>query len=85
MSNENTPKKVIFAPGCFDNIEVDSQEELDAIVAEVTKIFETLTPEELFEQSKEIDLDELAEAMGVDPEDIVDMIETLEKPNRPLQ
>jgi hypothetical protein len=32
--------KITFSPGCFDNFD-GTQEELDEIIAEVTKMFET--------------------------------------------
>ena len=32
--------KITFAPGCFDSFD-GTQEELDAMIAEVTKMFET--------------------------------------------
>jgi len=46
--------KVVFEPGCFDHLDVESQEELDALMAEIQNIFETLTPEELQAQSRPI-------------------------------
>lgn len=69
------PRKVIFAPGCFDHIEVESQEELDNLVAEIQRMFETMTAEEIMAQSQEISLEELAEAMDVDPEEIEALVE----------
>lgn len=52
---EGEPLKVEFAPGCFDHIDVESQEELDAIMAEITSMFENMTPEELKAKSQPID------------------------------
>ena len=52
---EGEPLKVEFAPGCFDHIDVESQEELDAIMAEITDMFTNMTPEELKEKSQPID------------------------------
>jgi hypothetical protein len=54
------PLKVEFAPGCFDHFE-GSQEELDALMKEITEMFSKMTPEELQAQSREIDIDELLE------------------------
>lgn len=62
MSKEQP--KIIFAPGCFDDFE-GTQEELDALVKEVTDMFANATPEELMAQSREVDFDEL---MDEDPE-----------------
>lgn len=49
------PLKVEFAPGCFDHIDVESQEELDAIMSEITSMFANMTPEELKAKSQPID------------------------------
>lgn len=37
--------KVVFAPGCFDSLDVD-QEELEKLMAEIQQKFENMTPEE---------------------------------------
>jgi hypothetical protein len=63
---EGEPLKVEFAPGCFDHLEVDSQEELDAIMAELTGMFANMTPEELQANSRQL-TDEDFESM--DPEE----------------
>lgn len=49
------PLKVEFAPGCFDHIDVESQEELDAIMAEITDMFANMTPEQLKAKSQPVD------------------------------
>lgn len=64
MSKE-TPK-IVFAPGCFDTFE-GTQEELDSMIAELTRMAES---GELLENSREVDFDEL------DAEDI-EMIEQM--------
>jgi hypothetical protein len=46
-------KKVEFAPGCFDTFD-GTQEELDALMAEIQEMFLTMTPEELEAQSREV-------------------------------
>ncbi len=53
--------KIEFAPGCFDHFE-GTQEELDELIAEITKQFES---GEFMENSKPIDMDTLMEE---DPE-----------------
>lgn len=58
MSQSNKPT-VIFAPGAFDHLEIESQEELDAIVAELKELFENSTFAELMAQSQSIDLEDL--------------------------
>jgi hypothetical protein len=50
--------KVQFAPGAFDDFE-GTQEELDALVAELEEMFESMTPEELAAQSREVDVADL--------------------------
>jgi hypothetical protein len=54
--------KVVFAPGCFDHLDVESQEELDALMAEIQDVFANLTPEQLEAQSRPI-TDEDIDAM----------------------
>ena len=41
-----TKTKISFAPGCFDNFE-GTQEELDEVINEITKVFQDMTPEDL--------------------------------------
>lgn len=49
--------KIEFAPGAFDTFE-GTQEELDALIAEVQHMFDSMTPEELEANSREVtDLD----------------------------
>ena len=49
--------KIEFAPGCFDAFE-GSQEELDELVAEITRMAQS---GELLEKSRKIDFDEPTE------------------------
>ena len=51
---EGEPLKVEFAPGCFDHVDVNSQEELDAIMAELTSMFATMSKEELEANSRQL-------------------------------
>lgn len=64
MSEDNKPVKIVFAPGCFDSFE-GTQEELDAMIAEITRMAES---GELLEKSQPLDLD-------LDPEELEAMIE----------
>jgi hypothetical protein len=48
------PLKVEFAPGCFDHLDVDSQEELDAIMANINSMFANMTMEELEANSRQL-------------------------------
>ena len=61
---EEKKLKVVFAPGAFDTFE-GTQEELDELIADVQKMFEGKTPDELELESNPVDLEELLEE---DPE-----------------
>jgi hypothetical protein len=54
MSEDNKPMKIVFSPGCFDSFE-GTQEELDQMIAEITRMAET---GELFEKSQAVEFDE---------------------------
>lgn len=43
MTEEKKPLKLEFAPGCFDNFE-GTQEELDELMAEIQRMFESGGP-----------------------------------------
>lgn len=58
---EDKKIKIEFAPGCFDNFE-GSQEELDELVAEITRMVES---GEMLEEGSTVDIDSLMEE---DPE-----------------
>ncbi|HET8688517.1 MAG TPA: hypothetical protein VFM18_18040 [Methanosarcina sp.] len=59
--DSNKPLKIVFAPGCFDDFE-GTQEDLDAMQAEIMQLFES---GEFLEKSTPIDFDEL---FNEDPE-----------------
>ena len=63
---QGEPMKVEFAPGSFDHIDVDSQEELDAIMAEIQHMLGNVTPEELEAMSTPVTDETLAK---MDPEE----------------
>jgi len=72
--------KIEFAPGAFDNFD-GTQEELDELVAEITRMAES---GEMLEKSQRVDIEELMEE---DPEWAKAIIETLmrsdeEDPNK---
>lgn len=73
------PIKVEFAEGCFDTFE-GTQEELDAMIAEVTAMFESMTPEELAANCRPI-TEESIEDMS--DEEIQALIRALEGDNAP--
>jgi hypothetical protein len=79
MTDEQRKPEIVFAPGCFDNFE-GTQEELDEMIAEIQRMAES---GELFENSTELDLEDLAEE---DPEFADKLIESLSLDNtRKLQ
>ena len=55
--NNKTEMKIEFAPGCFDSFE-GTQEELDAIIAQIT---EMAFSGELFEEAQDLEDDEFVE------------------------
>ena len=68
--DEKKPLKIVFAEGCFDNFE-GTQEELDELVAEITKAFtsgdflDKMTPlEDLPEEEIEEFLEHMAAKDG---------------------
>jgi hypothetical protein len=63
----DAPLKVVFAPGCFDSFE-GTQAELDELMAEITETFTNMSAEELAEQSREIDLEDLAADLDANPQ-----------------
>jgi hypothetical protein len=79
MTDEKKTPEIIFAPGCFDSFE-GTQEELDEMIAEIQRMAES---GELFENSTELDIEDLAEE---DPEFADKLIESLSLDNtRKLQ
>lgn len=69
--------KVEFAPGCFDGFE-GTQEELDALVAEIQRMFDS---GEAFDKAREIDFENPSE------EDIeaIEHLELLSQQGKTLQ
>jgi hypothetical protein len=61
MTDEKKALKIEFAPGCFDNFE-GTQEELDEMIAEINKMFES---GELEANATTVDFDSLIDE---DPE-----------------
>ena len=70
--------KIEFAPGAFDSFE-GTQEELDELIAEITRMAES---GELAEQARSVDLDELLEE---EPEWAEKIINSFGEEKRPLQ
>ena len=59
MTDSKKPLQVVFAPGAFDHMEFEDQEELDAMVAEIKAMFEN--PDQMLEMSTPVNLEELWE------------------------
>lgn len=79
MSNEDKKLKIEFAPGAFDSFE-GTQEELEEMIAEITRMAET---GELFEKATAVDFDELMEEEPEWAEKIINSIDG--NNNRTLQ
>jgi hypothetical protein len=60
MTDTKNPLEVRFAPGCFDHFD-GTQEELDALIAEIQETFANMSPEELAAQSVPLEEDSLTE------------------------
>jgi hypothetical protein len=75
MTDKPKATKIEFAPGCFDHFE-GTQEELDELVSEIQRMFES---GELEENAHQVDIEDL-------DEDIVEAImRSAEDDNRNLQ
>ena len=72
---------IVFAPGCFDSFD-GTQEELDAFMKEIQEHISNLTPEQLAEQSVEIDEEYLDKLYEQDPELAVKLVESLINDNQ---
>jgi len=57
MTTPNEDLKLVFAPGCFDSFE-GTQEELDALMAEIQTLFDS---GEMLEQGTLVDYDDLSD------------------------
>lgn len=68
--------KIQFAPGCFDSFD-GTQEELDAMVADIQKMFEGKTPEELEAMSRPVSIDELLEDEDISDDEFENILEAL--------
>ena len=80
MTEEKKALKLEFAPGCFDGFE-GTQEELDDLIAEIQRMFDS---GEMEANSTPVDIDELIEE---EPEYALKLMQSLndEEPKRNLQ
>ena len=83
MNEQSKSKKIIFAPGCFDEFE-GTQEELDALVKGITDMVDS---GEMFDQSKLVDYEEMISELT--DEEVEEMLRDIEEnegsPARKLQ
>lgn len=75
MTDEKKPMKIEFAPGCFDNFE-GTQEELDDLMAKIQEMFDSgeaemkaIPIEDMLEELTEEEMIELADQLGIDPDE----------------
>ena len=61
MTDQKKEVRVEFAPGAFDSLDVEDQDELDAVMKEITEMFANMTPTELEAQSRPVDWDSLTD------------------------
>jgi hypothetical protein len=83
MTDTKKPLQGVFAPGAFDNLDVESQEELDAMIAEIKTMFEN--PDQLMEMSTPVDLEELWETDPNLAELLTNRLNELDNDPRKLQ
>ena len=75
------PKKIEFAPGCFDDFE-GTQEELETLMSEIQLVFENMTPEELKAKSRAINLADLDELDEQTQQQILSALDDLDNEER---
>ena len=83
MTNTKKPLQVVFAPGAFDNLDVESQEELDAMIAEIKTMFEN--PNQLMEMSTPVNIEELWETDPALAELLTERLNEIDNEPRKLQ
>jgi hypothetical protein len=64
MSDKSKPIKVIFSPGCFDHLDLASQDEVDQLTQELTEMFANMTPEQLEGMSVQLSEEEFQAIMA---------------------
>jgi hypothetical protein len=76
-------KTITFAPGCFDDFE-GTQEELDELIVQITKMFENGVDDSVLE---EVDIEELMESDPDLAEQIFAKLDQIDEdtPKRTLQ
>ena len=83
MTDSKKPLQVVFAPGAFDNLDVESQEELDEMVAEIKAMFEN--SDQLMKMSEPVSIEELWETDPALAELLTKRLNELDHDPRKLQ
>ena len=77
MDKSKKPE-IVFAPGCFDNIDI-TQEELDSLMAEISHAIES---GEIFEKSKPLTEEEFLELPEEIQEQLINGLEDIDAEER---
>jgi hypothetical protein len=72
--------KIVFDPGCFDNIDFESQEELDGLINSIREMFEGKSREEIEAMSRPVDMDELLDEDPELAEALIKQLNDIDKP-----
>lgn len=72
-NQEDVMPEIVFAPGCFDTFE-GTQEELDELKADILKMFEGKTTEDIMAESRSLDPEELMDLPEEVQQQIVDAL-----------
>jgi len=73
IEDGNNIPEIIFAPGCFDHFE-GTQEELDALKAEIMEMFAGKTSNELISESRLLDVNDILDMPEEVQQQIVDAL-----------
>lgn len=84
MTEEKKELKIEFAPGCFDQFD-GTQEELDELIAEIQKMFEGKTPEELEQIGRPMSEEDYEELPDEAKAQLTSFLNDEEAPKRNLQ
>ena len=72
-NEEDIVPEIVFAPGCFDTFD-GTQEELDALKAEILEMFAGKTTKDIMAESRSLDPEELMDLPEEVQQQIVDAL-----------
>lgn len=72
-NQEDVMPEIVFAPGCFDTFD-GTQEELDALKAEILEMFAGKTTKDIMAESRSLDPEELMDLPEEVQQQIVDAL-----------